>query len=391
MNNFSFYTPTRYILERDAQKKSGEMTRLLLGEKVLIVFGQNSAKKSGLLDEIENSLRENSVDFIEFGGIKPNPTVGPVRRGIEICRTENVTGILAVGGGSAIDTAKAIAAGVPYDGDFWDFFEGKAKPEKALPIGVVLTIPAAGSEGSGNSVITKEEGLIKISIRTEVLRPLFALMNPELTYTLPPYQTACGIVDMMAHILERYFTPTKGTETSDGISEGLLKAIIKVAPVVVKEDPDNYDARANIMWAGTLAHNGICGCGKDEDWASHGLEHEISAIYGVAHGAGLAVILLAYMRFMLDHKPERVAMLARNVLGVVNDESDREAAGEGISRLEMFFKSIDMPVTFSELGIENPDIPLMVKKVHCNKGEVFGAYYPITAEVSEAIYRNALG
>lgn len=391
MNNFSFYTPTRYILERDAQKKSGEMTRLLLGEKVLIVFGQNSAKKSGLLDEIENSLRENGVEFIEFGGIKPNPTDGPVRQGIEICRTENVTGILAVGGGSAIDTAKAIAAGVPYDGDFWDFFEGNAKPEKALPIGVVLTIPAAGSEGSGNSVITKEEGLIKISIRTEVLRPLFALMNPELTYTLPPYQTACGIVDMMAHILERYFTPTKGTETSDGISEGLLKGIIKVAPVVVKEDPDNYDARANIMWAGTLAHNGICGCGKDEDWASHGLEHEISAIYGVAHGAGLAVILLAYMRFMLDHKPERVAMLARNVLGVVNDESDREAAGEGIARLEMFFKSIDMPVTFSELGIENPDIPLMVKKVHRNKGEVFGAYYPITAEVSEAIYINALG
>lgn len=389
MIDFKYYTPTRYIFGHDAQKKAGEMSAELLGNKVLLVFGQNSAKKSGLLDEIESSLRQHGIKFFEFGGIQPNPTDGPVRIGIDLCKQEGVTGILAVGGGSAIDTAKAIAAGVTYDGDFWDFFSGKAIPQKALPIGVVLTIPAAGSEGSGNSVITKEEGLIKVSIRTDhVLRPLFALMNPELTYTLPSYQTACGIVDMMAHILERYFTPTKGVEVSDGISEGLLKAIIKVAPTVIKH-PDDYDARANIMWAGTLAHNGICGCGKLEDWASHGMEHELSALYGVAHGAGLAVILTAYMRFMLQHKPERVGQLARNVMDV-NEKYDQKAGEIGVLKFRDFFKSLSMPVTLSELGIENPDIPLLVRKVHQNKGEVFGAYYPITSKESSEIYNLAL-
>lgn len=389
MNDFRFYTPTRYIFGRDAQKNAGAMSASLLGNRALLVFGQNSARKSGLLDEVEGSLKDHGVEFVEFGGIQPNPTDGPVRKGIEICRNERITGILAVGGGSVIDTAKAIAAGALYNGDFWDFYCGKAQPEMALPIGVVLTIPAAGSEGSGNSVITREEGLIKISIRTEhVLRPVFALVNPELTYSLPPYQTACGIVDMMAHIFERYFTPTEGVEVTDRISEGLLKAIIEEAPKVFA-NPTEYDPRANIMWAGTLAHNGVCGCGKQEDWSSHGLEHEISALYNVAHGAGLSVILLAYMTYMLDHKPLRVAMMGRNVFGV-NENDDREAAAMGIKRLREFFKSICMPVNFAELGVENPDIPLMVKKVHQNKGETFGSYYPITAEVSESIYRLAL-
>ena len=389
MNDFKFYTPTRYIFGRDAQKEAGRMTAELLGNKVLLIFGQNSAKKSGLLDSVENSLKEEKVEFMEFGGIKPNPTDGPVREGIELCRNEGITGILAVGGGSVIDTAKAIAAGTLYDGDFWDFYCGKAIPEKALPIGVVLTIPAAGSEGSGNSVITKEEGLIKISIRTDyVLRPVFALVNPELTYTLPAYQTACGIVDMMAHIFERYFTPTKGVEVTDRISEGLLKAIIEEAPKVLS-DPTDYDPRANIMWAGTLAHNGVCGCGKQEDWSSHALEHEVSALYDVAHGAGLAVILPAYMTYIVDINPERVAMMGRNVFGVVA-ESDYEAAIEGIARLKAFFRSIGMPVTFSELGVDNPDIPLMVAKVHKNKGERFGSYYPLSSADSQAIYEKAL-
>lgn len=389
MNNFRFYTPTRYIFGRDAQQYAGEMSSELLGNKVLLVFGQSSARKSGLLDRVEDSLKKSKVDFIEFGGIRPNPTDGPVREGIRLCKEQGVTGILAVGGGSVIDTAKAIAAGALYDGDFWDFFSGKKSPEKALPIGVVLTIPAAGSEGSGNSVITKEEGLVKISIRTEyVLRPVFALVNPELTYSLPPYQTACGIVDMMAHIFERYFTPTEGVEVTDRISEGLLKAIIEDAPKVLAT-PDDYDARANIMWAGTLAHNGVCGCGKQEDWSSHGLEHEISALYDVAHGAGLAVILPAYMTYVLDHRPQRVAMMARNVFGVENKD-DVEAGKEGIDRLKAFFKSIGMPLNFSELGVSNPDIPLMVKKVHQNKGVTFGAYLPLDSTASEAIYTIAL-
>lgn len=389
MNDFRFYTPTRYIFGHEAQLKAGEMSSGLLGSKVLLIYGQNSAKKSGLLDQIESSLKDNGVEFIRFGGIKPNPTDVPVYEGIDICKKENITGILAVGGGSVIDSAKAIAAGALYPGDFWDFFSGKTLPEKALPIGVVLTIPAAGSEGSGNSVITKEEGMRKISIRTEyVLRPVFALVNPELTYTLPPYQTACGIVDMMAHIFERYFTPSRGVEVTDRISEGLLKAIIEEAPKVL-ENPTDYDPRANIMWAGTLAHNGVCGCGKLEDWSSHGLEHEISALYDVAHGAGLAVILPAYMTYMLSKNPERVAMMARNVFGVV-DDSDVSAGKKGIGLLKEFFISIGMPVSFAELGVQNPDIPLMVKKVHENKGNPFGAYYPLHPEDSEAIYRLAL-
>lgn len=390
MIDFKYFTPTRYVFGHDAQHQAGQMSSELLGKTILLVFGQGSAKKSGLLDEIENSLKKHGVKFFEFGGIQPNPTDGPVRLGIDLCKKEGVTGILAVGGGSVIDTAKAIAAGVMYDGDFWDFFSGKALPIRALPIGVVLTIPAAGSEGSGNSVITKEEGLVKVSIRTEsVLRPLFALMNPELTYSLPSYQTACGIVDMMAHILERYFTPTDGTEVSDGISEGLLKAIIKVAPEVMK-NPDDYNSRANIMWAGTLAHNGICGCGKTEDWVSHGMEHEISALYGVAHGAGLAVILLAYMKLMLELKPKRIGMLGRNIFGS-NKKEDIEAGTFAIEKFHEFFKSIHMPTTFRELGIENPDIDLLVKKLHQNKGQKFGGYYPITSKESKVIYELALG
>ena len=389
MNDFRFYTPTRYIFGRDAQKNAGEMSAELLGKRVLLVFGQSSARKSGLLDEVEASLKESGVKFFEFGGIRPNPTDGPVREGIRLCREENITGILALGGGSVIDTAKAIAAGALYDGDFWDFYCGKAIPQEALPVGVVLTIPAAGSEGSGNTVITKEDGLIKMSIRTEyVLRPVFALVNPELTYTLPPYQTACGIVDMMAHIFERYFTPSEGVEVTDRISEGLLKAIIEDAPKVLA-NPSDYDPRANIMWAGTLAHNGVCGCGKTEDWSSHAIEHEISALYDVAHGAGLAVIFPAYMEYMLDKRPERVAMLARNVFGV-DQPDDIMAATEGIKRLKAFFSSIGMPVTFAQLGVENPDIPLMVKKLHQNKGQTFGAYYPLNAPDSEEIYRLAL-
>lgn len=389
MNNFTYYTPTRYIFGKDAQNNVGKISNELLGKRVLLVFGMGSARKSGLLDSVEDSLKSHGIEFFEFGGIKPNPTDGPVRLGIELCRDKKITGILAVGGGSVIDTAKAIAAGALYDGDFWDFFSGKLLPEKALPIGVVLTIPAAGSEGSGNSVITKEEGLIKVSIRTDyVLRPVFALINPELTYTLPPYQTACGVVDMMAHIFERYFTPTQGTEVTDRISEGLLKAIIEDAPKVLA-NPLDYDPRANIMWAGTLAHNGVCGCGKQEDWSSHALEHEISALYDVAHGAGLAVMLPAFMTYVSKHKPERVAMMARNVFDVKTAD-DNQAAAEGIELLKKFFKLIGMPTTFGELGIENPDITLMVKKVHQNKGEKFGAYYPLSPKDSEAIYRLAL-
>lgn len=362
------------------------MTAAYLGRKVMIVYGKGSVVRSGLLDRVRHSLAMADVDYIELGGIEPNPVDAPVYEGIDKCRREGVTGMLAVGGGSVIDTAKAIAGGVPYDGDFWDFWAGKAKMTEALPVGVVLTIPAAGSEGSGNSVITRLDGMHKISLRTDfALRPKFALLNPELTYTLPPYQTACGIADMMAHIMERYFTPTQGVEITDRVAEGVLKAIIEEAPKVMAE-PENYDARANIMWSGTLAHNGVCGTGRREDWVSHFMEHEISAVYGVAHGAGLAVVFPAWMTYAANQNPAKVAQFARRVFGV-DTVDDSEAAAKGIARLRAFFASLGLPVTMAQLGIENPDIELLVKKLHEDKGESFGGYMTLTAADTEKIYR----
>ncbi|MDE6826275.1 MAG: iron-containing alcohol dehydrogenase, partial [Paramuribaculum sp.] len=336
MENFTYSAPTRYVFGRDAELQAGQQALMSDMKRVLVVFGHESARKSGLLDRVEKSLSDAGVFFMELGGIDPNPTDPKVREGIAICRANNLDGLVAVGGGSVIDTAKAIAAGVPYDGDFWDFWAGKATIRTALPVGVVLTIPAAGSEGSGNSVITLLDGNRKISLRTDfALRPKWSLLNPVLTFTLPPYQTASGIADMMAHIMERYFTNSTGVQTTDRISEGLLKAIIEEAPKV-RADPDDYDARANIMWAGTLAHNGICGTGRVEDWSSHALEHEISALYGVTHGAGLAVIFPAWMTFMSRRHPEKIAQFARRVVGVMSHD-DSTAAMEGIMSLKSFF------------------------------------------------------
>ena len=389
MNDFNYYTPTRYVFGRGVEAQTGELTRWMGVEKVLLVYGGGSVVRSGLLDRVKASLDAVGVKYCEMGGVQPNPTDDRVYEGIDICRSENLTGIVAIGGGSAIDTAKAIACGVPYEGDFWDFYAGKKIVEEALPVGVVLTIPAAGSEGSGNSVITKLDGLHKISLRTDsALRPKFAVMNPELTFTLPPYQTASGIADMMAHIFERYFTNTPEVEVTDRVSEGVLKAIINEAPRVMVE-PENYDARANIMWCGTLAHNGICGTGRQEDWVSHFMEHELSAVYGVTHGAGLAVMTPAWMTFMATHNPKKGAQLARRVFDV-DIEDDTQAALEGISRLRTFYASLGLPITLAQLGVDNPNFDLLVKKLHENKGEVIGGYYRLTSVETMEIYKLAL-
>ncbi len=389
MDNFKYYTPTRYVFGRGVETQAGTMSAQFLGRKVMVVYGGGSVVRSGLLDRVVGSLDDASVEHIELAGVKPNPTDRLVRVGIDLCRKEGVTGLLAVGGGSVIDTAKAIALGVLYDGDFWDFYAGKLVPERALPVGTVLTIPAAGSEGSGNSVITLEDGMKKISLRTDsVLRPQFSLMNPELTFTLPPYQTASGIADMMAHIFERYFTPTEDVEITDRVSEGILRAIIEEAPKVM-DRPDDYQARANIMWSGTLAHNGICGTGRREDWVSHFMEHEISALYGVTHGAGLAVVMPAWMTFMARNRPRRVAQMARRVFDI-DIADDTAAALAGVGALKSFFSSLGLPVTFAGLGIPDPDIDTMVVKLHANKGATIGGYFPLTAAETTAIYRLAL-
>lgn len=389
MDNFSYCAPTKYVFGRGAELHVAEELDAIGIHKVLVCYGGGSVVRSGLLQRVLQKLDESGIVHAELSGIEPNPTDPKVREGIEICRKHGLNGVLAVGGGSVIDTAKAIAAGVPYDGDFWDFWAGKAVVSGALPVGVVLTIPAAGSEGSGNSVITLIDGMRKISLRTDYwLRPKFALLNPELTFTLPPEQTAAGIADMMAHIFERYFTLTTDTEVTDRVAEGVLQAIITEAPKVMA-DPQNYQARANIMWCGTLAHNGVCGTGRRGDWASHGMEHEISAVYGVTHGAGLAVVFPAWMTFMAEHRPERGAQLARRVFGV-DEADDRRASIEGIARLKGFFRMLGLPVTFAELGIENPDIALLVNKLIENKGEKFGGYYDITPSEADRIYRLAL-
>ena len=390
MDNFTFYSPTLYEFGRGAEEKTGMLTFLMGVNKVMIVFGKKYVKANGLLDRLENSLATIGIEFIEFGGIEANPTDDKVYEAIRIAREKHIDGLLAVGGGSVIDTAKAVAAGVPYDGDFWDFFSGRSVVKNALPVGVILTIPGAGSEGSGNAVITRRETLQKISLRTDsILKPRFAVVNPEMTFTLSAYQTACGIVDMMSHIMERYFSPTSRVEVSDRLAEGLLLALINEAPKALA-DPTDYQARANIEWAATLAHNGLIGCGRREDWVSHFMEHEISAVYGVTHGAGLAVVIPAWMAFMAHHKPSKVAQLGRRVFGV-DAPDDRSAAIEAVASLRAFFSAVlRMPLTFKALGIAEPDIYMLVRKLHEDKGETIGGYYRLTAADTRQIYELML-
>lgn len=390
MNNFTFYSPTEFVFGKGTEMQTGELVRKYGASKVLIVYGGGSVVRSGLLERVRQTLAQTGIPCLELGGVQPNPIDTKVYEGIDLCRREGVDFVLAVGGGSVIDTAKAIAAGVPYEGDFWDFYIQKATVSSALKVAVVLTIPAAGSEGSGNSVITKVSTLQKMSLRApELLRPRFSIMNPELTFTLPPYQTAAGIVDMMAHIMERYFTNTADTEIADRLCEGTLKAIITEAPRVMA-DPKDYGARANIMWSGMIAHNGTCGVGNEEDWASHFMEHEISALYDVTHGAGLAVIFPAWLTWMASHHVEKVAQYAARVWDVTVSEDLKAMALEGVARLKSFFTSIGMPVNFAQLGVEHPDIELLVEHLHANKGEQVGCYVRLGRKETREIYELAL-
>lgn len=358
MDNFTYYSPTYFVFGKDQENKTGKYVRRFGGSKVLIHYGGGSVVRSGLLDRVKDSLKEEGIEHIELGGVKPNPRSGLVYEGIDLCRKEKVDFILAVGGGSAIDSAKAIAAGVVYDGDFWDFYQGKAITE-ALPMGTILTISAAGSEGSPDTVITNENGMYKRGASGEALRPAFSILNPALTQTLPPYQIACGITDIMAHLFERYFTTTREVEVTDRMIEGLLLTMIHEAPRVIL-DPGNYQAQANIMWAGMMAHNNSCGVGRAQDWASHDIEHELSALYDCAHGAGLAVVFPAWMTYNMKHDVSRFAQLAVRVWGCQMDFACPEnTAKAGIAALKQFFRSIGMPTNFSELGAREEDIEKM--------------------------------
>lgn len=361
MENFTFYSPTYFVFGKEQENNTGKYVKRFGGTKVLIHYGGGSAVRSGLIDRVKASLDAQGISYVELGGVRPNPRSGLVYEGIELCRKEKVDFVLAVGGGSSIDSAKAIAAGVPYSGDFWDYYQGKVV-EEALPIGTVLTISAAGSEGSGDSVITKEEGNYKRDTTGEALRPKFSVLNPELTQTLPAFQTACGITDIMAHLLERYFTNSTEVEVTDRMIEALLLTMIKEGPRVI-ENPDNYQARANITWAGMMAHNNSCGVGRTQDWASHAIEHELSAQYDCAHGAGLAVTLPAVMTYNLNYNVNRFARLAVNVWGRQMDyDYPEETAKEGIKSFRYFLKEIGMPSNFAELGAKKEDIATMAHR-----------------------------
>ena len=390
MNDFDFYSPTYFVFGRDREAEVGTYVKKFGGSRVLVLYGGQSAKKSGLLDRVRASLTGAGLHTAELGGVKPNPRSGLVYDGIDLCRKEGIDFLLAVGGGSVIDTAKAIAIGVPYEGDFWDFFSGKV-PEKALPVGTVLTIAASGSEGSPDSIITNEKTLDKNSAEADCLRPCFSILDPALTESLPPYQTACGVTDIMAHAFERYFTNTEDVEVTDRLLEGVLLTMLHEGPRVMA-DPHDYGARANIMWAGMVCHNDMMGVGRKQDWNSHHLEHVLSALYDCAHGAGLAVIMPAWMRYCADHHDGlRMAQMAVRVFGCQMDFADpRRTALEGIAAFRAFLKSMGMPLTFAEIGADPADIPKLVEMNHVGGG-ITGGYVGLTSDAIREIYEIAAG
>lgn len=373
MLNFDLHIPTRIIFGKDTHKDIGTLLKPH-GKKVLLHYGGNSIKKSGLYDAVSTSLKESNIEYVELGGVVPNPRLSLVHEGINLCKKENVDLILAVGGGSVIDSAKAIAIGVYYDGDVWEVYEQGKTITAALPVATILTIPAAGSESSNSTVITNEEKQMKLGYGSNCLRPLLSVMNPELFYTLPKNQIANGVADMMSHIFERYFTNTKQTDLTDGLCETTLKTIMKNA-LLVSADPMNYDAWCQVGFGGTIAHNDLMGLGREQDWACHGMEHELSAIYDVAHGAGLAVLTPAWMKYVYKTNINMFVQFAVNVMGVEASFRDPDAiVMEGIHRLEEFYVKMGLPTNLLELGIDKSNLELMAKKA---TGEAYGNEHSI--------------
>lgn len=378
MRNFELYNPTYFVFGKDTQYRLGELTRRFGGTKALLHYGGGSVVRSGLLEQSRVSLREAGISWTELGGAVPNPRSGLVYEGIALCRREDVDFVLGIGGGSAIDSAKAIAAGAVYEGDFWDLYMGRAPYEKALPVGCILTLPATGTEASNSAVITHEDGMVKRGLRGDRNRPAFAVLNPELTYTLPPVQTAYGVADMMAHIFERYLTNTPNVDVSDRLCEGILLSILRAAPVAM-QSPNDYEARAALMWAGTLAHNGQLGVGREEDWGSHNIGHELSATYDTPHGATLSVIMPHWMRYTLAGHEMRYAQLAARVFGCEMDfEHPERTALEGIDRLQRFWGSLGLPLTLADVGVPEADIPALSAKARSDENGLLGAFLPLT-------------
>ena len=392
MDNFEFESPTHFAFGRGMEARTGALVKAFGGTRALLHFGGGSVRANGIYDKVVASLDAAGIAHVPLGGVKPNPREALVREGIALVRREKIDFVLAVGGGSVIDSAKAIAFGALYEGDFRDFTFGKdcKKPPivpAALPIGVVLTLAAAGSEGSCNSIISLAPDNLKRTITGDRLRPRFAVMNPEFTFSLPPYQTACGLTDIFAHIAERYFTPTTDVRVTDELCEALLRTIVAESSAVMA-NPKDYSARANIMWAGTLAHNNVCGVGRAQDWASHGIEHELSALYDCAHGAGLAVVMPAWMAYVMSADVARFARFAAKVWDVAPGDA-RTMAEEGLARYRAWLRAIGMPTTFAELGAKAEDIPRLAANLGLKEGQTLGTFRPLSTPDVENILRLA--
>lgn len=390
MDEFEFYAPTKVYFGKKQETKVGEILEKSCYKKILVHYGGHSAKKSGLLDIVCNSLKEHNVDYVTLGGVVSNPVLSKVREGISICKEENIDFILAVGGGSVLDSAKAIGYGVMNEGDVWDYYLGKKEPKACLPVGVVLTIAATGSEMSNSSVITNEEGGYKRALNHELGICKFAILNPELTYTLPYYQTESGCTDILMHTMERYFNKVKTLELNDQFAESLMRVVIMNAKIL-KDHPDDYDARAEVMWAASLSHNDITGSRTYGDWACHQLEHELGGMFQVAHGAGLAAIWASWARYVYQEKPERFARYARNVWNI-HEADDIKAALAGIDATEKFFKEIDMPINLNELlnrDITDKEIKELSYKCSFEEKRTIGKFKVLTIEDMEKIYMMA--
>ena len=392
MKDFNYYAPTRVVFGRESEARLPELVKQYGGTKVLIHYGGGSARRYGLLDKVEQMLNDADIDFVELGGVVPNPLLSKVKEGIGLCCREGVDFILAVGGGSVIDSAKAIAYGVPYEGDVWDFWDGKAVPQACLPVGVMLTIPAAGSEMSSSCVITQDEGMLKRGVNSDLCRCKFAIMNPERTYTLPPYQTAGGATDIMMHTMERYFSKYEDALLTDAIAEALLKTVKEAVPEVLK-NPEDYRYRAAIMWASSLSHNDLTECGTEKDFACHKLEHELSGLFGVTHGAGLAAIWGSWARYVMDKHLNRFVQFAVNVMGVRNDFTDPCATAlRGIEAIERFFDQIGMPTSIPGLiGRQATEEEIETLVAKCSRGGRMniGAMEVLNPADMTAIYRLA--
>ncbi len=390
MNNFTYYTPTKVFFGRDEERRVGDIVKSYGATKVLVLYGGGSVKRSGLLDRVEQALTDVGVSYVAFGGVHPNPLLSHTHEAIALAKQEAIDFILAVGGGSVIDEAKAVGMGYYYDGDVWDFYLRRAVPERVVPLGCILTIAAAGSETSWASVITNEKGWYKIGYQNDILRPIFAIMNPELLYTLPPYQMACGNVDMIMHVLERFFNPNAEDDLTDSMAAALIRNVIKNARIV-KENPKDYNANFEIMWAGSLAHNGLFDGGNGRgDWGTHHIEMEVSGLFDVAHGAGLAAIWPSWARYVLHKDVGRFAKLARLVFDV-QTEDEEAAALEGIAKMEAFFKEIDMPTSLTELGIQPTEEQYWDMAKKCTKRDMVkeGCFGQLTSADIYKIYKMA--